>query len=123
MEEDIIESTGIEHIEEVKCNVDKPNSKRSYKQIYRKDWESNPIFKGIFFSKFTIIFANIPIKMVEFSGWLSPVPCDKHKAECTACNKELLAHRLTLLKHASSAKHLKRVSMTDDSTSRKIFVV
>lgn len=35
-----------EKFDEESTHNDK-SSKRSYKQIYRKDWESNPIFKGI----------------------------------------------------------------------------
>lgn len=50
-------------------------------------------------------------------GWLSPVSCDKYKAVCIACKKELLAHRLTLLKHASSAKHLKKLELLNKTTS------
>lgn len=47
MEDNISDDVTIGHTEDVRstCNSDRP-SRRSYKQIYRKDWENNPIFKG-----------------------------------------------------------------------------
>ncbi|XP_065220760.1 uncharacterized protein LOC135845843 [Planococcus citri] len=73
-------------------------SKRLYKQIYRKDWEKVQLFKD----------------------WLSPVARDKFKAKCIACNREMLAHRLSLLKHASSAKHLKKYDLFCNPAAKKI---
>ncbi|XP_075229560.1 uncharacterized protein LOC142329110 [Lycorma delicatula] len=61
-------------------------SPRYYKQHYRKAWEQLP----------------------EFNGWLEAVPNNSSRAFCKICNKNLHAHRLTLLKHTASIKHMKR---------------
>lgn len=45
----------------------------------------------------------------EFHGWLSEGSATD-RAYCTACNKELLAGKSELLKHAMGKKHKKRVT-------------
>ncbi|PSN54567.1 hypothetical protein C0J52_07103 [Blattella germanica] len=56
-----------------------------YKQAYRIEWESTR----------------------DFQGWLKGVPGEPTRAYCTVCEKTLHAHRLSLLKHATTIKHLK----------------
>ncbi|XP_039286616.1 uncharacterized protein LOC111063252 isoform X5 [Nilaparvata lugens] len=58
---------------------------RKYKQQYRKAWEMEP----------------------DFKGWLTSVPNKPNKAYCKACKRDLHAHRLTLVKHTISIKHMK----------------
>ncbi|XP_075229540.1 uncharacterized protein LOC142329087 isoform X2 [Lycorma delicatula] len=43
-----------------------------------------------------------------YKCWLEAVPNNSSRAFCKICNKNLHAHRLTLLKHTASIKHMKR---------------
>ncbi|GLH01769.1 5-hydroxyisourate hydrolase [Gryllus bimaculatus] len=61
------------------------NTPSKYKQCYRTEWESMPHFKD----------------------WLKPVHGEPTRAFCTYCDKSLHAHRLSLLKHACTARHTK----------------
>ncbi|XP_011697177.1 PREDICTED: uncharacterized protein LOC105455506 isoform X2 [Wasmannia auropunctata] len=56
---------------------------RVYTQRYRKEWE----------------------QMSDFKGWLTSVPFQQTRAYCLYCQKNLHAHRLSLLKHTCTMKH------------------
>nr|XP_023028072.1 uncharacterized protein LOC111516120 [Leptinotarsa decemlineata]XP_023028078.1 uncharacterized protein LOC111516120 [Leptinotarsa decemlineata] len=58
---------------------------RYYKQTYRPAWEQMP----------------------DFKGWLKGVEGEPTRAFCTYCHKTLHAHRLSLLKHTCTIRHLK----------------
>ncbi|RZF48085.1 hypothetical protein LSTR_LSTR002151 [Laodelphax striatellus] len=71
---------------------------RSYKQQYRKAWE----------------------KESDFKGWLTSVADQPNKAYCKACKRILHAHRLTLVKHTISIKHMKAAVAFYESTKEKV---
>lgn len=62
-----------------------PSKSRVYKQTYRTAWESVPYFKG----------------------WLKAVPGEPSRAHCIVCDRSLHAHRLNLLKHTCTLRHIK----------------
>jgi len=59
--------------------------KNKYTQAYRKAWEDDPLFKD----------------------WLTQCPLNKEKAYCMLCERTLLPHRLSLMKHTLSLRHTK----------------
>ncbi|XP_071530504.1 uncharacterized protein [Panulirus ornatus] len=76
-----IEVTELKHTPEKKRRV------RVYSQKFRKEW----------------------LHLREFQDWLSEGSA-ADRAYCTTCNKELLAGKSELLKHAMGKKHKKRVA-------------
>lgn len=62
-----------------------PSKSRVYKQTYRTAWESVP----------------------DFKDWLRPVPGQPSRAHCIVCDRSLHAHRLNLLKHTCTLRHVK----------------
>ncbi|XP_058805424.1 uncharacterized protein LOC131672307 [Phymastichus coffea] len=56
---------------------------RVYTQRYRKEWENTP----------------------DFKDWLTSVPFQATRAFCKFCQRNLHAHRLSLLKHMCTLKH------------------
>lgn len=46
----------------------------------------------------------------EFKNWLTSVPNEPTKCYCKFCKKILISHKLSLLKHCSSIKHMNNES-------------
>lgn len=76
-----------------------PKKKRAYRNDFSKD-EKTWRQKG---------FVKSWLEIDCFKGWLSKVPDDKRKAKCKACNKELIAGKSDLMKHAQSVLHISNV--------------
>lgn len=77
---------------------------RVYTQRYRKEWEEMTDFKGWFEKSIIFLFS---LLNTLFSGWLTSVPYQATRAFCLYCEKNLHAHRLSLLKHMCTLKHQK----------------
>ncbi|XP_068239421.1 uncharacterized protein [Palaemon carinicauda] len=74
-------------VKDVKLIADRKKKSRVYLQRFRKSWKELP----------------------EFEGWLSEGNASD-KAFCIACNKELVAGKSELLKHANCKRHKRRYS-------------
>ncbi|XP_066961171.1 uncharacterized protein [Macrobrachium rosenbergii] len=84
-------------IKDVKHVPDRKKKSRVYSQKFRKSWKELP----------------------EFEGWLSEGNAHD-KAYCVACNKELVAGKSELLKHAGSKRHKRRYSDMQSNISDPI---
>ncbi|KAG5876114.1 hypothetical protein JTB14_013693 [Gonioctena quinquepunctata] len=71
-----------------------------YKQTYRPAWEQMP----------------------DFKGWLKGVEGEPTRAFCTYCQKTLHAHRLSLLKHTCTIRHLKAAQIYTAKKNKTIHV-
>ncbi|XP_045601273.1 uncharacterized protein [Procambarus clarkii] len=81
-------NAGSLEVMELKHSIEKKKKRiRIYSQKFRKEW----------------------MQMRDFHGWLSE-GSGPDRAYCTACNKELLAGKSELLKHANGKKHKKRLA-------------
>lgn len=76
-------------------NASTSRSSNRYKQQYRKAWETLP----------------------EFKDWLKASPGSVDRGYCTVCEKSLHAHRLSLLKHTCSVRHMKAMQKKFKTTN------
>ncbi|XP_042238815.1 probable low-specificity L-threonine aldolase 2 [Homarus americanus] len=76
-------------VTELKHSIEEKKRRRQrvYSQKFRREW----------------------LNLQDFQGWLSE-GSGPDRAYCTACNKELLAGKSELLKHANGKKHKKRIA-------------
>ncbi|KAF7988445.1 hypothetical protein HCN44_001018 [Aphidius gifuensis] len=70
---------------------------RVYTQRYRKEWEESP----------------------EFKGWLTSVENEPTRALCKYCDKNLHAHRLSLLKHTCTLKHTRATLLHAENLKKR----
>lgn len=83
---------------------------RVYTQRYRKEWEHMTDFKGTKFKILKHFFNSWQhlshcIDYYFHTDWLQSVPKEATRAYCKFCQRNLHAHRLSLLKHMCTLKH------------------
>lgn len=69
-----------------------------YTQKYRKEWESNP----------------------EFKGWLKPFIGDDTRAYCLYCKADFYAKLSDVKKHMTTQKHTQKAKPYNSSTQNKL---
>lgn len=69
-----------------------------YTQKYRKEWESNP----------------------EFKGWLKPFIGDDTRAYCLYCKADFYPKLSDVKKHLTTQKHTRKAKPYNSSTQNKL---